>query len=188
MSVSAIDNLGYSMTGNAATKNYNLTKEKFSFQTTLENSSYNGPYLLKMGGLVSRALSDGGNVTVYKADSYNENNPMLRLVTTSADGNETEQLIDPRTVDISNATDNEMLALNAYLVETGKLDDDVYTSSVLSGTSLSKVNLESASNIKKNFFDNLNELMKMQYDAHNFASYAQCNKILGVYNSFMEKQ
>lgn len=149
------------------------------------NNSYNGPYLLKMGGLVSRALDDGANVTVYKTDSYTEENPILRLVTTSADGNEIEQLIDPRTVDISNATDNEMLALNAYLVEKGKLDNSVYTSSVLSGTSISKVDLLSASNLKKNFLDNVKQVMEMQYNAHNIAGYTQCSKILGVYNSFM---
>jgi hypothetical protein len=107
------------------------------------------------------------------------------MVVTSADGNESEQLIDPRTVDISNATDNEMLALNAYLVEIGKLDSSVYTSSVLSGTSVSKVDLSSASNLKNNFLNNLNDVMIMQYNAHNLDGYAQCRNILGVYNSFM---
>ena len=184
---------------NGLSSNFNVSKSIFQKREQIKsdkdiadfqkidstNNSYNGPYLLKMGGLVSRALDDGANVTVYKTDSYTAENPMLRLVITSADGNETEQLIDPRTVDISNATDNEMLALNAYLVEEGKLDNSVYTSSVLSGTSISEVDLLTASNLKKNFLDNVKQVMEMQYNAHNIAGYAQCRKILGVYNSFM---
>jgi hypothetical protein len=168
------------------TTNQKLQNVNSFFQVNdSSNEPYNGPYLLKIGGLVSRALDDGTNVTIYKSDSYTDENPILRMVVTSADGNESEQLIDPRTVDISNATDNEMLALNAYLVEIGKLDSSVYTSSVLAGTSVSKVDLSSASNFKKNFLNNIKEMMIMQYNAHNLDGYAQCRNILGVYNLFM---
>ncbi|MBU5477944.1 hypothetical protein KQI69_01865 [Eubacterium sp. MSJ-13] len=164
-----------------------LCKETANFQVdNAINDSYNTTYLLKMGGLVSRALSDGANVTVYKSDSYTDENPILRIVTTASDGSETEQLVDPRMVDISNATENEMLALNAYLVEKGKLDDSVYTSSVLSGTNLAKVDLSSASNIKKNFFDNIKQVMEMQYNANNLLGYIECGKVLNAYNSFMD--
>jgi hypothetical protein len=82
-------------------------------------------------------------------------------------------------------TARQMLALNAYLVEIGKLDSSVYTSSVLAGTSVSKVDLSSASNFKKNFLNNIKEMMIMQYNAHNLDGYAQCRNILGVYNLFM---
>lgn len=149
------------------------------------NDTYSGPYTLRMGGLVSRALDKGANVTIYKSDSYTTSNPILRVVTTSADGKENEQLIDPREVDITNATQNEMLALNAYLVDQGKLDNSVYATSIMQGSSVSDVDLSSASNLKKNFLDVAKEMMEMQYKVHNFAMYAEYRKIFGVYNSFM---
>ena len=41
---------------------------------------------------------------------------MVRGVTIWADGQEHEQIIGLRTVDVSEATENEMRALNAYMV------------------------------------------------------------------------
>ena len=72
---------------------------------TSTTTSYAGTFNLKIGGLVSRALPDGSNVTVYKADSYTKDSPLLRVVTTSADGKESEQMIDPYKVDVTNATE-----------------------------------------------------------------------------------
>ncbi len=151
------------------------------------NSFYNGPAYLRIGGLVSRALDKGANVTIYKSDSYTRENPMLRIVTTSADGEEKEQLIDPRTIDISNATQNEMLALNAYLVDQGKLDRSVPTS-ILTGADITPTDLAKASNFRSNFLDIAKEMMEMQYKAHNYSGYAIYSKMLGVYESFMERK
>ena len=151
------------------------------------NSFYNGPAHLRIGGLVSRALDKGANVTIYKSDSYTEENPMLRIVTTSADGEEKEQLIDPRTIDISNATQNEMLALNAYLVDQGKLDGGVPTS-ILTGTDITPTDLAKASNLRSNFLDIARDMMEMQYKAHNYSGYAIYSKMLGVYESFMGRK
>jgi hypothetical protein len=73
------------------TTNQKLQNVNSFFQVNdSSNEPYNGPYLLKIGGLVSRALDDGANVTIYKSDSYTDENPILRMVVTSADGNESE--------------------------------------------------------------------------------------------------
>lgn len=88
----------------------------------------------------------------------------------------------------SKATENEMLALNAYLIKEGKLDGNVYSSSVLSGADLSDADVSSVMNLKKNFFSNVKEMMEMQYNAHNFAGYAQYKKIWDVYDLFMSRK
>ena len=196
MSVNGIGAAGYPVAGygmvrtqrNTAGTNFADGAIRSSSVSASGTSSYNGPYLLRMGGMVSRALSDGGNVTVYEAEGYSTENPMVKVVTTAADGQEYEQIIDPRTVDVSKATENEMLALNAYLVKEGKLDNNVFSSSVLSGPDLSDTDAPSAMNLKKNFLSNVKEMMEMQYNAHNLAGYAQYRKIWDVYNLFMGRK
>ena len=98
--------------------------KKISEQNSGAVSSDAGTFNLKLGGLASHALSDGSNVTVYKAESYTKESPFLRVVTTLADGTQSEQIIDPQKIDVSNATETEMMALNAYLIDEGKLEDD----------------------------------------------------------------
>lgn len=187
MNVNGIGTIGYPTAAYGIKRMQQNTVEK-SFVGNATQSSFNGAYSLRMGGMVSRALSDGGNVTVYEADGYSSENPMVKVATTSVDGKEHEQFIDPRTVDISNATENEMLALNAYLVKEGKLDNSVYSSSVLSGANLSNANVTSVMNLKKNFFSNVKEMMEMQYNAHNYAGYVQYKKVWDTYNLFMDRK
>ena len=187
MSINGIGTTGYPTAAYGTKRTQQNTVEK-SFAGSTTRSSYNGAYSLRIGGMVSRALSDGGNVTVYEADGYTSENPMVKVVTTSADGQEHEQFIDPRTIDISNATENEMLALNAYLVKEGKLDNNVYSSSVLSGSNLSNANVTSVMNLKKNFFSNVKEMMEMQYNAHNYAGYVQYKKMWDIYTLFMDRK
>lgn len=144
--------------------------------TTTSNA---GTFNLKIGGLTSRALPDGSNVTVYKADSYTKDSPLLRVVTTSADGKESEQIIDPNKVDVTNATEQEMLALNSYLVDEGKLSNDVYRTGMYTDSSVSDA--------KKNFAAIIKELMDMQYSANNLSGYTKYNRILSAYDDFLEK-
>ena len=153
-------------------------KRQNPVQNITAASSYAGTFNLKIGGLASRALPDGSNVTVYKADSYTKASPLLRVVTTSADGKESEQIIDPSKVNISNATEKEMFALNSYLVEEGKLDNDVYKTGMFTDNGLSDT--------RKNFADIIKELMNMQYNANNLSGYAKYSKILNAYD-FLEK-
>ena len=65
-------------------------EESTDFQNT-----FNGIHTLVMGGLSSRGLSDGGCVTVYKAEGYSSENPIIRVVIRAADGQKYEQFIDP---------------------------------------------------------------------------------------------
>ena len=154
-------------------------KESTDFQNT-----FNGIHTLVMGGLSSRGLSDGGCVTVYKAEGYSSENSIMRVVTRAADGQEYEQFIDPAKVNPTSATENEMSALTAYLVEGKKLDS-VSALGVGAGAAKGTANVSNVSTGKKNFYALTEEMMKMQYHFHNFAGYALYKKILSVYDVFM---
>lgn len=80
-----------------------------------------------------------------------------------------------------------MLALNAYLVDQGKLDGGVPTS-ILTGADITPTDLSQASNVRSNFMDIAKGMMEMQYNAHNYSGYAIYRKMLGVYESFMERK
>lgn len=142
-------------------------------------------YTLKMGGLVSRSLEDGGNVTVYKADDYTEENPLLRVVTASASGQEQEKIIDPRSVNPACATEDEMLALNAYLVETGVADNDIHTTIGIGAENRRDNSSYSHESTKLNYMSLVREMRDMQYLAGNRVGYAQYNKILSVYKDLI---
>ena len=77
-------------------------------------NSFNGVHTLVMGGLCSRGLADGGCVTVYKAEGYSAENPIMRVVTRAADGQEHEQLIYPAKVDPASATRTEIDTRHYY--------------------------------------------------------------------------
>lgn len=179
MNIGSLNTTNSIMRGGFAGTNRQSAKRNSPMQNSSVASSYAGTFNLKIGGLASRALEDGSNITVYKSDSYTKDSPLLRVVTTSADGKESEQIIDPQKVNISNATEKEMFALNSYLVDEGKLDNDVYKTGMFTDSSVSDT--------KKNFADIIKELMDMQYSANNLSGYAKYNKILSAYD-FLEKK
>lgn len=157
----------------------NYSTQRVASNRTIGNFSLNshkdsGNFSLKMGGEASHALAGGANVTVYKSDNYSEKNPLMRVIKTESDGRESQQIIDPRRVNPSSATDDEIFALNAFLVEQGKLDNSVYQTSILS---------PNHSTAPKNFLSIVNEQMLMQKDANNFGGYAKYRQILDVYES-----
>jgi len=149
-------------------------------------NTFNGIHTLVMGGLRSRGLNDGGCVTVYKAEEYSAENPIMRVVTRSADGQKQEQLIDPTKVNPTSATENEMSALIAYLVDEKKLDS-ASALGVGAGAAKGTANVSNVSTEKKNFYALTEEMMKMQYACHNFEGYASYKKILSAYDVFMNK-
>ena len=179
MNIGSLNATNSAMRSGMTGVNRQSAKRKNPVQNSTAASAYAGTFNLKIGGLASRALPDGSNVTVYKADSYTKDSPMLRVVTTSADGKESEQMIDPSKVNISNATEKEMFALSSYLVDEGKLDNDVYKTGMFTDSSVTDT--------KKNFADIIKELMDMQYNANNLSGYAKYNKILSAYD-FLEKK
>jgi hypothetical protein len=143
-----------------------------------------GTGVLKLGGLTSRALPGGANVTVYKADGYSAENPLLRVVTTDASGKQSEQSIDPRRVNPSNATEDELLALNAYLADTGTLDSKGFQTGMglLGGTSANPRGRVHPS-VRRNFIAEASDWMVMQRNAGNLAGAARYGKLLDVYRS-----
>ena len=179
MNIGGLNTMNSAIKSGMARVNRQSAKRQNPVQDSTTTSSYAGTFNLKIGGLASRALPDGSNVTVYKADSYTKDSPFLRVVTTSADGKESEQIIDPTKVNISNATEKEMLALNSYLVDEGRLDNDVYKTGMFTDSSITDT--------KKNFSDIIKELMDMQYKANNHSGYAKYNKILSAYDFLGEK-
>ena len=175
MNIGAYNNVNYAMRNGINETNRSLVKRKFPEQNFGAVSSDAVTFKLKLGGLVSHGLLDGSNVTVYKAESYTKESPFLRVVTTLADGTQSEQIIDPQKIDVSNATETEMMALNAYLIDEGKLEDDPCISGIFSYTGVSDV--------RKDFVDIAKELMIMQYRANNLEGYTAYNKLLSVYES-----
>ena len=90
MNIGSLNATNSAMRSGMTGVNRQSAKRKNPVQNSTAASAYAGTFNLKIGGLASRALPDGSNVTVYKADSYTKDSPMLRVVTTSADGKESE--------------------------------------------------------------------------------------------------
>lgn len=176
-------NSGTDMVNNAFLKRTSAKTEKVA--SDFQNS-FKGVHTLVMGGLCSRGLNDGGCVTVYKAEGYSAENPVMRVVTRTADGQEQEQFIDPMKVNPTSATENEMSALTAYLVDEKKLDS-VSALSVGAGATKGTASVSNVSTEKKNFYALTEEMMKMQYACHNFVGYASYKKILSAYEIFMNR-
>ena len=149
-------------------------------------NTFQGTHILVMGGLSSRGLIDSGCVTVYKAEEYSAENPIMRVVTRLADGQEYEQFIDPTKVNPTSATENEMSALLAYLVDEKQLNS-IDTLGVGAGASISTDTVSSVATKKKNFYDLTEEMMKMQYNCHNYVGYASYKKVLNAFDVLMNR-
>ena len=174
MNIGGINTIPSAMRSGMTRANRQTAKKSDTMQNVTAVSTNSGNFNLKLGGMTSLAYPDGSNITVYKADSYTKDTPFLRVVTTDANGKETEQrILDPKEVDMTNATDKEMLALNEYLVDEG-VADSAYTLGIFTD--------DSATDTKKNFADILKELRDMQYKAGNLSGYAEYNKFLGAYD------
>ena len=79
------------------------------------------------GAIFASGTPDGQSFSIYKADGYSADNPILNIKGIDKDGNSYEQQINPLTVDPENASYVEMMAVNAYLVDIGELDVDDFT-------------------------------------------------------------
>ena len=125
MNIGGINTIPSAMRNGMTRASRQTAKKSDTMQNAAVASTNSGNFNLKLGGLTSMAKPDGSNITVYKADSYTKDTPFLRIVTTDANGKETEQIIDPKEVDMTNATEKEMFALNAYLADEGIVDSAV---------------------------------------------------------------
>lgn len=155
--------------------------------TTLNfQDSFKGIPVLVKGGLWTRGLSDGGCSTVYKSEEYSEDNPLMRVVTTSIDGRTHEEIVDPTKVNPASATRTEIDALTAYLVHENKLDN-LSAIGLGSGAGKGTTDFSSASTVKKNYYSLTEEMMKMQYNCHNYKGYLSYKKILSIFDTLMNK-
>lgn len=128
---------------------------------------------LKQGGIGSIALSDGSNITAYKADDYTRDTPNIKLLVTDKYGRTKEKIVNTKMVDPAQANDYEMFALNADLVEQKKLDNTIYHTHLYGNDNFTEG--------KKNFMDIVSENLEMQLQAGNLTGYTKYNKILNSY-------
>lgn len=164
------------MRKNSLQKSNNVKNFKKFELSVDENSVCSANMSVVLGGLLSVGYADGSNVTIYKSDEYSESNPELKIVIKHPNGRKEEQYIDPRKINPSHATGNEILALHSYLMETGKLDvSSIYSGVTASGTMTSDVKLD--------FFNIIREMMMMQYNVHNILGYQNYNRVLDAYMS-----
>ena len=107
----------YTSSNSGAGKNTKVQNVKQGYQ-------YSGNITLNWsdGAIFASGTPDGQSFSIYKTDGYSAANPILNIRGTDKDGNSYEQQINPLTVDPSNASYTEMMAVNAYLVDIGKLD------------------------------------------------------------------
>lgn len=105
------------------------TGKKAESQNIQPESPKTGSIELKWSdeAIFASGKPDGQSFSVYKADGYSADNPILNIKGTDKDGNSYEQQINPLTVDPENASYVEMMALNAYLVDIGELDAGDFT-------------------------------------------------------------
>lgn len=185
MNVNGLSNSSYGVQNVFSQKGNNKTGNVTSdFQNNFQGTC---SLVLVSGGLMSRGLSDGGCTTVYKAEGYSAENPLMRVVTTSLNGQEYEQLIDPTKVNPASATRTEIDALTAYLVDEKKLDS-VSALGIGAGAGIGTTTFSSASTVKENYCSLTEEMMKMQYNSHNYEGYLHYKKILSIFDALMLKR
>lgn len=177
MNINGLGHISNYATQKSNHANSGKTNEKFTVNST--KTSSDGSFHLTMGGLASCGTADGTNVTVYKSDSYTEDNPELKIVTTLPNGEKSEKVVNALNIDPSDATASEMLALHSYLVDSGKTDVNIAHIGIIQGTSLSGEKMDYMAAFK--------EMMMTQYNAHNLQGYAKYKDMLGVYDTFMAK-
>ena len=105
--------------------------------------------------------------------------PRYRYITTQHGKTISDVTINPETVDPRNATTEEMLALNVYLLEKGVIDEDMQI--------LGSFSEYSGNGRKVNFYETSSEYMQMQYDVGNLSSYMIYRKSLDALAEIINK-
>ena len=105
--------------------------------------------------------------------------PRYRYITTQHGKTISDVTINPETVDPRNATTEEMLALNVYLLEKGVIDEDMQI--------LGSFSEYSGNGRKVNFYEASSEYMQMQYDVGNLSSYMIYRKSLDALAEIINK-
>ena len=105
--------------------------------------------------------------------------PQYRYITTQYGKIISDGTINPETIDPRNATTEEILALNAYLLEKGTINEDLNFSAIFID--------EPGVGQKFNFFEASQKYMQMQYDVGNLSAYYKYLKSLDALAEIINK-
>ncbi len=126
---------------------------------------------------------NGGSASVFKSDTYTEDNPQYVVKYWDGSGEEQEKIVNPKEVNPSNASYLEMLAYSAYLDEQGYTTNAFsdFTMSAM-GTDVSVNYDETNINEKVDFKIMVKKFMDMQYNAGNLAAYLSFKRLFDCMN------
>ena len=134
-----------------------------------------------LGGI---GFPDGSNASVYKSKNYTTDNPVFLVMTWDAEGNKTETEIDASKVDPSNASLQEMMALNANRKLNGEesFEDEVMMSAGrLHGDETSSGYEDFFT--KNNWISEIEDFMDMQHMLGNVAGYLRYKRASEILQS-----
>lgn len=124
-----IAGVGYRSTGPYNPHINGRTGKKAESQSLWPEAKYSGDISMKWsdGAIFANGKPDGQSFSIYKADGYSVDNPLLIIKGTDKDGSSYEQQINPLAVAPENASYVEMMAVNAYLVDIGELYENDFS-------------------------------------------------------------
>lgn len=131
------------------------------------------------GAIFISEAQDGASFAIYKADGYSEENPLMTIKGVNQKGETYEQQVNPRTVDSTNASYAEIMAMNAYFVEIGELD----VKDMGAIERLSENDLE-----KSDYMTALRQSRDAQYDAGNIVGYHQASNVCNALINLQQEQ
>ena len=129
--------------------------------------------------IFASGIATGQHFAIYKAEDYDPTNPMYTVKGTDSEGNAYEQNIDPRKVDGENCNYVEFMALNAYLVDMGKLE----ASDVNPFSRPTEDDLETADYMKS-----LRQWRDTQFNIGNMVGYQHAAKNVDAVKNFEKEQ
>lgn len=140
-----------------------------------ENKHYFGNISLKWsdGAIYANGTPDGNSFSVYKSENYCVEEPWMYVKGVDTDGNYYEQKIKASEVNPQNASYTELMVLNSYLVEQGKLKTE----------SLGFFPRENNDLERKNYMSVLEEWRDMQKSVGNLVGYKHFSDVC---NAFLE--
>ena len=127
------------------------------------------------GAIFASGTPDGQSFSIYKADGYSTENPLMLIKGIDKNGEAYEQQVNPLTVDPTNASFAEIMAVNAYFVDIGELNvNDMGAFERPSDDDLEKADYLTA----------LRQWRDTQYDAGNIVGYHKaanvCNALINL--------
>jgi len=129
--------------------------------------------------IFASGIATGQHFAIYKAEDYDPTNPIFTVKGTDSEGNAYEQNIDPRKVDGENCNYVEFMALNAYLVDMGKLE----ASDVNAFSRPTEDDLETADYMKS-----LRQWRDTQFEIGNMVGYQHAAKNVDAVKNFEKEQ